>query len=191
MKFTLLSFYTLSLISLLSLSGCATPPSHLIVAPDIFSTPALHHNNKKAQLDVIDMRTATHILQILREGEAATLISAQQRLEETIENQLSQHWKKQHLLINSNAINVITIEIEKAIINVTQSTMKYKVNTEIILKVTVNNNEKTLTSTFKNNGNSHGPLRADIAVLERNFNERLTKLLQQILANEQISLFLK
>ena len=191
MKFKSLSTQILVLLLTLTLNGCATPPSHLIVAPDLIVTPAINHNNKQAQLDVVDMRTANHIVQILREGEAANLLSAQENLEDTIQNSLRKHWQKQGLTIKANSMNAISIAIEKAVISVIQETMEYKVQTEIVLKVTINNGEETLTSTFKNRGNSDGPLRADIAVLERNFNQRLAKLLQQILANEKISHFLK
>jgi uncharacterized lipoprotein len=191
MKFN--SFYskiiTLSLV--LGLNGCATIPSHVIVAPDVMVTPAVFHNNKQAQLNVIDMRTAIHVVQITREGEAATLVSAQERLENTINNTLSKHWKKQGLILGANSINTINVAIEKAVISVAQETMSYKVQTEIILKVTINNGSQTLTNTFSNRGNSDGPLQADVAVLERNFNLRLAKLLQQILANKKISDFLR
>jgi len=180
-----------TLILILTLSACANIPSHLIVSPDIMVTPAVNHHNKQAQLEVVDMRTANHVVQILRAGEAATLLSAQERLEKTIESKLSSHWKKQNLLIESSAINTINVAIEKAVISVNQKTMEYKVQTEIVLKVTVNNGAQTLTITFQNRGNSDGPLQADIAVLERNFNQRLAKLLQQILASEKISHFLK
>lgn len=181
----------ITFILVLGLNGCANIPSHVIVAPDIMITPAITHNNKQAQLDVVDMRTANHVVQIMRKGEASTLVSAQERLEETIKNNLSKHWKKQGLVINGNAINTINISIEKAVISVSQETMEYKVQTEIVLKVTVKNGSQTLKSTFKNRGNSDGPLQADIAVLERNFNQRLANLLQQILANKKISDFLK
>ncbi|PCH96517.1 MAG: hypothetical protein COB83_05605 [Gammaproteobacteria bacterium] len=180
-----------TLILIFTLSACANIPSHLIVSPDIMVTPAVNHHNKQAQLEVVDMRTANHVVQILRAGEAATLLSAQERLEKTIESKLSSHWKKQNLLIESSAINTINVAIEKAVISVNQKTMEYKVQTEIVLKVTVNNGAQTLTITFQNRGNSDGPLQADIAVLERNFNQRLAKLLQQILASEKISHFLK
>lgn len=191
MKFNSFFIQIILLMLALTLNGCATPPSHVIVAPDIIVTPAIYHNNKQAQLDVIDMRTTNHIVQILREGEAATLISSQERFEETIKHNLSKHWKKQGLAIKTNGNNSISVEIEKAVISVVQDTMEYKVQTEIVLKVTINNGEQTLTSTFKNRGNSDGPLQADIAVLERNFNQRLATLLQQMLANEKISHFLK
>jgi len=185
------SYHYLSIALTLGLSACSNIPSHLIVAPEIIASTAVYHHNKQAQLDVIDMRTANHIVQIIRTGEAATLLSARQNIEDTINNTLNKHWQKQGLLINNRGNNVINIAIEKAVISVNQKTMEYKAQTEIVLKVTINNGVQTLTSTFKNRGNSDGPLTADISVLERNFNLRLTKLLQQILTNEKIKNFLK
>lgn len=181
----------ISLIMTFVLSGCASVPSHLIIAPEIMSTSIIQHADQQASLDVVDMRTAIHVVQILREGEAATLFSAQERLEDIIKSSLSKHWQEQGLAIQTNALNSINIAIEKAVISVTQETLSYEVQTEIVLKVTINNSLQTLTSTFNNRGNSEGPFKADIAVLERNFNQRLANLLQQILVNEKIKLFLK
>ncbi|WP_114326164.1 YajG family lipoprotein [Candidatus Colwellia aromaticivorans] len=180
-----------SLVITFLLSGCASAPSHLIIAPEIMAQSVIQHVDQQATLNVIDMRTANHIVQILREGEAATLFSAQERLENIIKNSLSKHWKNQGLTIQASAVNSINVAIEKAIISVTQETMSYQVQTEIVLKVSINNSVQTLTSIFNNRGNSEGPFKADIAVLERNFNQRLANLLQQILANEKINHFLK
>lgn len=180
-----------SLITTFLLSGCASTPSHLIIAPEIITPSAIQPLDKQAVLNVVDMRTANHVVQILRDGEAATLFSAQERLEDIINKSLSKHWQQQGLAIQSSAENSINIAIEKAVISVIQETMSYQVQTEIVLKVTVNNSLQTLTSTFKNRGNSEGPFNADIAVLERNFNQRLTNLLQQILVNKKINNFLK
>ncbi|MCI2283250.1 YajG family lipoprotein [Colwellia sp. MSW7] len=194
MKFN--SFYSkitafISLLILMMLNGCANIPKHVIIAPDIDSTPAFYHHNKQAQLNVLDMRTARHIVQIMRNDKPATLISAQEKLENTIKNNLKKHWHAQGLAINTTAVNSIDISIEKAIISVEQEFMAYKVQTEIVLKVSINNGTQTLTNTFTNRGNSDGPLQADIAVLERHFNQRLANLLRQILANKKINNFLK
>jgi uncharacterized lipoprotein len=189
MKLKLSHFQILLLLMLLN--GCANLPSHLIISPDNVITPAIFHANKQAQLNVIDMRTANHVVQIIRKGEAATLLSTQERLEETIKKNLSKHWKKQNLDIQPNGLNAITVAIEKAVISVVQERVEYQVQTEIVLKITINNGSQTLTTTFNNRGNSDGPLQADIAVLERNFNQRLEKILEQVLANKKISNFLK
>jgi uncharacterized lipoprotein len=180
-----------SLIMTFVLSGCTSAPSHLIIAPEIMSTSVIQHTDQQASLNVVDMRTAIHVVQILREGEAATLFSAQERLEDIIKSSLNKYWQQQGLAIQTTAVNSINIAIEKAVISVTQGTLNYEVKTEIVLKVIINNGLQTLTSTFNNRGNSEGPFKADIAVLERNFNQRLANLLQQILANDKINRFLK
>jgi uncharacterized lipoprotein len=180
-----------SLMITFLLGGCASAPSHLIIAPEIISPSVNQPVAHQATLNVIDMRTATHVVQILREGEAATLFSSQERLEDIIKKSLSKNWKQHGIAIQDSATNSINIAIEKSIISVEQETFSYQVQTEIVLKVSVNNGIQTLTSTFKNRGNSEGPFKADIAVLERNFNQRLANLLQQILANEKINRFFK
>lgn len=180
-----------TLAIVLCLSACTVTPSHLIIAPDIQVPQGLHYSDKHSQLAVVDMRSANHIVQILREGKAATLMSARDPLEDVIKKSLSKQWQKQGLQVSPLATNTIKIAIEKAVISVSQQTMNYQSQTEIILKVTINNDQQTLTSTFKNRGNSKGPLQADIAVLERNFNQRLSRLLTQVLANKEINSFIK
>ena len=184
-------FSIISLIITFLLIGCASAPTHLIIAPEIITPPISKQINQQASLNIIDMRTANHIVQILRENEAATIFSAQERLEDIIKNSLSKHWPQQGLVISNNSVNAINIDIENALINVKQDTFKYQVQTEIVLKVSINNGIKTLTSTFKNTGSSKGPFKADLAVLERNFNQRLSNLLQNILVNEEINQFLR
>lgn len=191
MKYNYIVTKITTIILTMAITGCANIPSHVIVAPDIITTQKIFHHNKQAQLNVTDMRTANHVIQIMREGEAAILMSAKERLEDTIKLNLTRHWKQQALIINDAGINTISIEIEEAVISVMQKIISYKAQTEIVIKVTVNNGEQTLTSTFNNRGHSEGPLQADIAVLERNFNLRLTALLQQILTNEKINNSLK
>lgn len=180
----------ITFILILCLCGCTSIPKNVIIAPDILLVNDTNHN-KQTQLDVVDMRTANHIVQILQEGEAATLISAQESIENTIKKTLTKQWVKQGLTISDGAANVINVSIEKAIINVAQETMAYKVKTDIVLKVTIENGSQTLTNTFSNSGTSDGPLKADIAVLERNFNHRLATLLQQVLISKKITNFLK
>ena len=175
---------------IIALSACSSAPSHLIVAPDVAVSTHLISENKHAQLTVTDMRTSNHIVQILKEDEAATILSSQERLENIIKKNLSDNWQKQGLTIAALAATSININIEKAVISVEQKTMKYNTQSEIIINVTINNGEQTLTNTFKNRGNSEGALQADIAVLERDFNQNLNALLLSILNSKDIKAFL-
>lgn len=173
-----------------ALTACASAPTHLIVAPDVNTNAASTYQNKQASLTVMDMRTSNHIIQILKEGDAATILSSQERLESIIEHSLLKNWQKQGLEFHGLANNQIHITIEKAIISVEQATVSYKSQHEIIIKVSINNGTQTLTNTFKSRGNSEGALTADIAVLEREFNQSLSTLLLQILNSSDIKSFI-
>lgn len=179
-----------SLLSLAILAACSTAPTHLIVAPEINPVTNNRYVEKQVQLSVVDMRTSNHIVQILKEGKAATILSSQQRLEEIIAGTLSKGWDKQGLVFNPLSTEKITVVIEKAIISVYQATMGYDTQSEIVLQVTITNKEQTLTNTFKIRSNSEGPLQADIAVLERDFNHQLSNLLTSILVSKDITEFL-
>ncbi len=173
-----------------TLSACSSAPTHLIVAPDLQVAASNLYADKSAQLKVTDMRTSNHIVQILKPGEAATILSSSERLEKIIENTLQDNWQKQGLAFSSLANNQIDISIEKAIISVEQATMSYNTQSEIILQVRINNGSQTLTNTFKSRANSEGALKADIAVLERDFNQNLNTLLQQVMQSKDIKAFL-
>ena len=82
--------------------------------------------------------------------------------------------------------SVIEIQIEKALITVQQELVKYKATSEITLRFIINNGDKTLTNTFRSTANSNGPFLSDIAVLERDFNQQLSNLLNQALNNAEI-----
>ena len=186
----------LAAITLLVLiSACANKPTHVVISPDlsIINSPSsqTEYQNKQARITVTDIRSAQHVVQILRKDEAAEIYSSQQPLSNIIEQTLISEFKKQGLAINAQANNAIEVIIENSLISVQQEMMKYQVNNELMIHVKVNNGEQTLSNTFKVRGTSEGPLSADIEVLERDFNQQLTKLLTQIINNVEIRNFIK
>ena len=180
---------------LVLLSACANKPTHVVIAPDLSiinsSSSQTEYQNKQARITVTDIRSAQHVVQILRKDEAAEIYSSQQPLSNVIEQTLISEFKKQGLAINAQANNAIEVIIENSLISVQQEMVKYQVNNELMIHVKVNNGEQTLSNTFKVRGTSEGPLSADIAVLERDFNQQLTKLLTQIISNVEIRNFIK
>lgn len=170
--------------------SCSTAPTHLIVSPQVYLSPSNQLSHKEAQLNVIDMRTSTHIIQILEKDEAAIILSSKVRLEDITQKLLIEQWQQQGLNFTNSAQNKITVSIEKAIISVEQESVTYTAQSEIILKVSIDNGKQTLTSNFKTRGHSEGALTADIAVLEREFNQHLSTLLIQVLTSKDIKTFL-
>jgi uncharacterized lipoprotein len=187
---------TLASVTLLVLlTACANKPTHVVIAPDLSITNSTQnhnqHQNKQASITVTDMRSAQHVVQILRKDEAAEIYSSQQPLNSIIKQTLISEFKKQGLEVKDQANNAIDIIIENSLISVQQEMIKYQVNNELVIRVKVNNGKETLSNTFKVRGKSEGPLSADIAVLERDFNQQLSTLLSQIVSNVEIKDFIK
>jgi len=180
----------ISALVLSTITACSTAPTHVIIAPQVYLAATNQFFNKEASISVVDMRTSTHIVQILEKDEAAIILSAEQRLEDTVQEILAKQWQQQGLLLTDSAKNKLTVTIEKAIISVEQESITYNTQSEIIIKVTVDNTKQTLTTRFKNRAYSEGALQADIAVLEREFNQHLTSVLKQMLTSKDIKAFL-
>ena len=184
-KTSLLFSAVLALFSL----GCSNAPTHVILAPQVVNAPTTVFD-KTVTLNIIDMRTSNHIIQILKEGKAATILSSDKRLEGLIGDTLKSTWQKQGLQFSDLANTDINITIDKAITSVTQKTMSYSTQSEIVVTVKIANTQQTLTNTFKTRGNSEGALKADIAVLERDFNTSLNTLLTKIINSKDVIRFL-
>lgn len=189
MKITLFKSLLCSTL-LASVVACSTAPTHLIISPQVNLPVSNQLANKEANISVVDMRTSPHIVQILKKGEAATILSSKERIEDIISTILSKEWQKQGLAISPSAKNKITASIEKGIISVDQQSVSYTTQTEIIIKVMIENDKQTLTSQFKTRAHSEGALNADIAALEREFNQHFATLLKQMLASKDIKKFL-
>ncbi|WDE10918.1 YajG family lipoprotein [Thalassomonas haliotis] len=181
----------LAISALLLLGGCSQTPSHLIVAPEIMATSSGKYANKQAHIQVFDMRTGNHIVQISRPEKAAQLFSSQAPLKDIVAQSLNTQLSKQGMAISTVASNAIEVSIDQALIKVEQQLMQYQVKSEIVLTVKIDNGIGTLTNTFRNRGSSHGPLKADIAVLERDFNQQLALLLAQVIDNQEIQQFIR
>ena len=193
---TIKKIKVLAVITLLTLvSACANKPSHVVISPDLSITNGTSnqqmYQNKQASITITDMRSAQHVVQIIRKDEAAEVYSSQAPLSKIIEKTLTAEFKKQGLGINTQANNAIEIIIDNALVSVQQEMMKYQVNNQLIIRVKVNNGAQTLSNTFKVRGTSEGPLSADIAVLERDFNQQLAQLLAQVINNAEIQHFIK
>lgn len=182
---------TTTILLTLFLSSCADGPSHLILAPEVNLPSVTKYQNKQAQLNVTDLRKAKHIIQILHKGEAAQLMTSQKSLSDTIKQTLMAEFNKQALSFDQSASNKIEVIIDKALISVTQEAMSYKAKSNISLRIKVKNSEQTLTKTFNSRNTSSGSLSADVAVLERDFNQQLSNALISVLTNDEITQFIK
>jgi uncharacterized lipoprotein len=180
-----------SAAALFMLSGCSSP-THLIVSPDIVSISSVKYQPTNVLFNVTDKRSNSHLLQILREDEAADLLSTELSLDNIIAEALAPQFTNQGLVITSeNTDKAIEVIIDEALISVDQTPLSFTSENKLAIRFVVKNKDKTLTKTFNSNGKSSGAFSADIAVLEKDFTIQLTALLTKALANTEIQDVLK
>ncbi|MFT5757144.1 MAG: putative lipoprotein [Alteromonadaceae bacterium] len=185
-----LTLYTI-LITTIALTSCASAPKHIVISPDVIVNVTKDYQGQSINLRLIDRRAATHIVQILKEKQAATLISSQQIITEIIDEALRPQLIKQGLTLTSQAENNFDVIIDTALISVQQDLLKYQASSVIVLIAKISNAEQTLTKTFTIKGSSNGPLSADNAVLARDFNQQLAKIISQLVNNNEIKEFIR
>ncbi|TWX70387.1 YajG family lipoprotein [Colwellia sp. C1TZA3] len=186
-----------SIINLLFLSAatlllaCSTPIKQVIVSPEINVGSSNAFQQKQVQLRFSDLRRSNHIVQILHTGEATQLYSPQQRIVDVVSAALTPALIANGLQIQPLAVNQVEVIIDNALVSVQQQILKYSASNQMSFRVIVNNGKNTLTKTFKITGTSNGPLKADLAVLERDFNQQLTRLLSQIVQSKELQQFIQ
>ena len=185
----------LSLNFLLALSalitGCESTPQQLVIAPQTINSNGKHFLQKSAEVSVNDLRNKIHVIEIIKEDSAAQLINTSSHLGQTLAEHFTKALVDSGLNIAAASNNTITLIINNAEIKVKQSLLKYQASTQLTLTVKVATNEQVLTKTYNSKLNSEGALKADIAVLERDFNQQLSALLQQIVNDSEVYQFIK
>ena len=182
-----------SLIGLLA--ACSTKPSQVIVAPQVSQSAAPTYAGQQISLDVVDLRTTNHLIQILRKDKPAELFSPAQSLPDALNASLSQYLTAQGLAMQGantlGGVAAMTVSIEKALVSVQQSLVKYQASSEIRLLITVNKGDKTYSQVLTSKGKSNGPITADVAVLERDLNQQLGKVISDLANNPELIAFIQ
>jgi len=181
--------YLVSASLIVLLQACSSAPSQVVINPELPIVQGNGYAQQSVVTSVLDLRTAHHLIQIEKPEQAAKLVSTQQHLPDIIERALKRSFERAGMSVNTASEKTIEVVINEALFVVKQETLKYRANANIVLTAKVENGSKTLTKTFTVRGNNEGPLTADIAVLERDFNQLLTKIIGNIVNDQEVQQF--
>jgi len=183
--------YSSSMLLIILLTGCADSSKTMVISPQLNPIKTNNFTGKVVQLDVTDLRNSIHIITVFKEDQAAQLISSSSNIEQVVLSSLKESLKSSGLTLDAKGQTKVTFIINTAQIRVQQSMLNYQAKSKITLTAKIQSSEKTLTKTYNSTTNSEGALSADIAVLERDFNQQLSAVLLQIIDDKEIHQFIE
>ncbi|OUS30358.1 hypothetical protein A9Q98_05025 [Thalassotalea sp. 42_200_T64] len=178
-------------LTILSLMACASEPTAIRLNPSIIKQSNNIYQEVSAKISVSDLRSTYHIVEVLNADEPSTLIGSTSTLSDVLNQQFSNELAAQGLTLAESSTVTLQFNVERARTYVNQDVLDYRANTIIKLKVNVENPAQTLSKTFTLRATTRGALTANIAELQRDFNLQLSKLIVQVLEDQQLQNFIK
>lgn len=177
--------YIIVLLVVILSNGCTTAPSNFIInAAPSYTDNSL--TNSSVNIDVTDFRTRQDILQTNKAGKISYLPAQAPTSSLVKQGLLSSFNQLKPTIRHGFNSNLVKVNIGKMSIKLTQDSFSYNTKTLIELNVTLDSGDKVVNKTFKRTGASKGPLKADIAVMEQDFNQLLYLILNDISQDPQV-----
>lgn len=171
------------------IAGCSNAPSHFIIN----TAPAISSNSpvvKNIAINVIDPRSRQAILRLTDAGKHSYL-SSNIPTAELVKQGFGDHIRQQLAIgTNPTSSSALSITIDKMALKLDQGVVSYETQSLIVFNIAINKGTKMLNKTFKRQGTSKGPLKADIAVLEREFSALLVQIYNDMSNDSQVRSYL-
>ncbi|KGJ90229.1 YajG family lipoprotein [Thalassotalea sp. ND16A] len=178
-------------LTILSLMACTSEPTAIRLNPSIIKQSNKVYQDLSANISVSDLRSTYHIVEVLSADEPSTLIGSTSTLSDVLNQQFSNELASQGLTVAEISELALKFNVLRARTFVNQDVLDYRANTIIKLKVKVENPTQTLSKTFTLRATTRGALTANIDELQRDFNLQLSKLIVQVLEDQQLQNFIK
>lgn len=179
------------IVSIFLITACANEPTAIHLQPNILNIQNEIYQTQTANVSVSDNRHSLHLVEVLTNNEESKFIESTKSLKSVLSSQFRKELTSQGLNFNDDAVVSVKFNVERARTYINQDVFDYRANTIIKLKVNVENPQQTLSKTFTLRATSRGPLTADIDEIEQDFNIQLSKIIIQVLEDEQLQNFIK
>lgn len=173
---------------LFNLFSCAQTPTHikLEAVANVPSSTQTFNNQQSWQIDSQDLRVARHLIEIVNGDDVATLINEQDSLRLLIQEQLTSAWKQKQLNTTAKSNYEIDVQLVKALASVTESTVSYQVDSNMMIKIKLQHQQKTFVKLFRSSNQWESPFSANIADINEKLNMQLSQLLGQIIQDQEL-----
>jgi len=174
---------------LFTLASCASLPTDININPELDLEKNTYTFNKSDtwQIGSQDLRVARHLIEIIDGDNVAQLINEQQSLRLLVEKSLTQAWINNKLKVNKSSEHQVNIKLIKALATVTESTLSYDVDSQMVIKVELNYQGKNFVKLFRSNKQWDAAFSTSAAGITEQLNVQISQLLNQIIQDPELN----
>ncbi|MAD74217.1 MAG: hypothetical protein CML20_05375 [Rheinheimera sp.] len=165
------------------LAGCASKPPQLIVSPQVFWPQAPSLNQTSFDFYLLDQRSNMNTLVIYR-GEYSKGYATANDLRAELEQTVATALKARGASLSNQSGRTLTIQINQLQARVNQRPLDHVVVNRVTMTVLVQHNGNTFSKAYSGDSRQIAPLKADIAVIERELRVLTEQVLTDLLRDE-------
>lgn len=162
----------------LTLAACQSAPAPLHLNPQLDTTVT----DQQIALTVRDQRAHNHVLRLENSDQTAEFATADPSLASLISTALASRWQ-----LDDQADARLQVVIQDATLVIKQGTLRHDTEHRIRIQAQLETSRGEFSKTFTGQRESNGPLRADIARIEREFAALLGSVLTDLANDEQLN----
>ncbi|USD64706.1 YajG family lipoprotein [Vibrio sp. SCSIO 43136] len=180
--------------SILMLAACVSPQQKEEQI-DINPQPALSNSQLvdgvNFTLKSKDLRTAQYVALVQSGRKSTQPIHARQNLRVAIETALYEQLVSQgfQMMVNSN--NTLTIDIETALVNVSNTLMENAMDAEVVLQLTAETPKGKFVKTYTGTGTKTGAMAASNDEIAMVLNDVINLVLEEIANDQELIAYMK
>ncbi|MCA4020459.1 YajG family lipoprotein [Vibrio vulnificus] len=178
--------------SIALLSACSAPqPEQLNLAPTATLSTNPMVQNKTYSMTSKDLRAAQYVA-LIDSGRSNILpLHAKQNMRITLETLLQQQFASQGYKADLNSNNLISLEVQEALVNVKHSVMENEMDAKVILEITAETPKGKLVKTYNGSATRSGMLSASDQEVEKVLNDVITLVLAEIANDQELQSYMK
>lgn len=178
-------FFCTLLCALFTISACAPKPVKMIFAPPSEQGQSNLYRGENYQITVNDYRAEKHLLKVIR-GDDTEHHQPGSPIIQNLTKSLKQSFKHQGITVNDYAGDQIIVDIIQLETVVEQTLVDYQASMSVELKVTIKNGNKRTYKHFTGHSERSNYLKYDLALLERDLNALIERVLADMYADSYI-----
>ena len=180
----------LCLLTVILLSGCASPHRPLFVNPAVATEPQLQLNNTRFKWQLQDKRAKPVMLSI-QTGDQSVNLQNKPDWRSKLQAQLQQRFQQAGARLDPAATTNVQFNVLTLIARARQHPLDHEVHSEVVIEVAIHSTAGHYRKRFAGNSSYTAPFKVDPASVERELNQLAERVLHDILSDQQWQQYLR